>query len=237
MHSLFTSVFYAPLYNGLIFFISLLPYHSVGFAVIFFTLIVKVVLFPLSQKSVRTQFEMKKIEPELNELKLKYKDNKQVQAEKIMQIYKERNINPFAGIFLMLIQFPVLVALYYIFARGGLPTLDHTILYPFTRLPGYINMSFLGANVADKNVYFALITGIAQYFQIHFTMPKQPKSVSKEPSFKDDLSRSMTMQMKYVMPVIIFLIANSFPSVVALYLITSSLFAIGQEFYMRRKFI
>ncbi len=236
MHAFFTSVFYAPLYNGLIFFIAMLPYNSVGLAVIGFTVIVKIILFPLSQKSVRTQFEMKRIEPELNEIKLKYKDNKSLQAEKIMEVYKNKNINPFAGIFLMLIQFPVLVALYYIFAKGGLPVIDHTVLYPFTITPGIINMNFLGANVADKNIYFAVITGIAQYFQIQFTMPKQPKKESKDSNFKDDLSRSMSMQMKFVMPVVIFLIANNLPAVVAIYLITASLFAIGQELYMRRKY-
>ena len=100
---------------------------------------------------------------------------------------------------------------------------------------GEIDMYFLGANIADKSVYFALVAAIAQYLQIQITLPKTPpKDKTKKPSFQDELSRSMGLQMKYVMPVIIFFIAKSFPAVVALYLITSSLFAIGQELYMRR---
>jgi YidC/Oxa1 family membrane protein insertase len=208
----------------------------VGLAVIFFTVIIKIILFPLSQKSVRTQFEMKKLEPELNEIKLKYKDDSALQAEKIMGIYKERNINPFAGIFLMLIQLPVLMALYYVFLKGGLPNLDSSSLYPFTKIPEYISMDFFGADVAKKNLYIAIFAALAQYLQIHFTLPKTQKNKETSNTFNDQLARSMNMQMKYVMPVFIFFIAKSFPAVVALYLITSCFFAIGQELYMRKKY-
>src|ERR1035437_811775 len=124
MSFIFHNFFYAPLYNGLILFINVIPFHDVGLAVILFTCIIKVIIFPLSQQSIKTQFEMKQIEPELNEIKLKYKDDKQVQAEKTMQLYKDKGINPFAGILLMLIQLPILIALYWVFLKGGLPTID-----------------------------------------------------------------------------------------------------------------
>jgi YidC/Oxa1 family membrane protein insertase len=214
-----------------------IPWINVGLAVILFTCIVKVILFPLSQKSVKTQFEMKRIEPELEEIKAKYKDNKQVQAEKIMAIYKERGINPFSGILLMILQLPVLIALYYIFLRGGLPTIDHNTIYSFVKIPSIVNMNFFGVDVGAKSTIFAIIAGLAQFFQIQLTMPKtpKPKEGAKQGGFKDELAKSMNMQMKYVMPIIIFLVARSFPIVVSLYLITSSVFAIGQELYMRKK--
>lgn len=238
MAFLFHNFFYAPLYNGLILFINIIPFHSVGLAVILFTCIVKVVIFPLSQKSIKTQFEMKQIEPEINEIKLKYKDNKQLQAEKTMQLYKEKGINPFAGIFLMLVQLPVLIALYWVFLRGGLPQIDPATIYSFTKIPNVINMSFFSLSVADKSVFFALLVAIAQFFQMQITMSaakKKEVNKDKKPSFTDELSKSMSMQMKYVMPIIMFFIAKSFPLVVSLYLITSSLFAIGQELYVRNK--
>ncbi len=236
MHYIFTTFFYAPLYNCLIFFISILPYHNVWVAVVLFTCIVKVILFPLSQKSIKTQFEMKKIEPELNEIKLKHKDNKTLQAEKTMQLYKERGINPFSGIFLMLLQLPVLLALYYIFLKGGLPKVDTTLVYSFTKIPDIININLFGLSVFDKNTTFAVLAGLAQFFQMQITLPNTPKKekTSDKPDFKDELAKSMNMQMKYVMPIIIFFIARGFPIVVALYLITSSLFAIGQELYVRK---
>ncbi len=241
MHAILKAIFYAPLYNGMIFFINIIPFHNVGLVVILFTCLIKIILFPLSQKSVKTQFEMKKLEPELNELKLRYKDDKKLQAEKTMELYKEKGVNPFSGVLLMLIQLPVLMGLYYIFLHGGLPAIDHTTLYSFISSPAVqnVNMNFLGINVADKSILLALLAAIAQFFQVQITMPKAPKKKDQKdgekPTFKDELSKSMGMQMKYVMPVIIFFIARSFPAVVALYLITSSLFAIGQELYVRRK--
>jgi len=239
MSFLFHNFFYAPLYNGLILFISIIPFHSVGLAVIIFTCVVKVIIFPLSQKSIKTQFEMKQIEPEINELKLKYKDDKKLQAEKIMRLYKEKGINPFAGILLMLVQFPILIALYWVFLKGGLPKIDQTTIYSFTKIPDLINMSFLGISVADKSIVFAIFVAIAQFLQMQITLPKAKKVEVKEgktPAFTDELAKSMNMQMKYVMPIIMFFIAKSFPLVVSLYLITSSLFAIGQELYIKSKY-
>jgi len=227
----------------LILFINIIPFHNVGLAVVLFTCIVKVIIFPLSQQSVKTQFEMKQIEPELNEIKLKYKDDKKIQAEKTMLLYKEKGINPFSGILTMLIQLPVLIALYWIFLKGGLPKIDQTTIYSFTKIPSIISMGFFGISVADKSVVFALIVAVAQFLQMQITIPSTPKS-NKNNGNKDDdkanfsgeLAKSMNMQMKYVMPIIMFFIAKSFPLVVSLYLITSSVFAIGQELYIRRKY-
>ncbi len=239
MHYLFNNIFYLPLYNALIFFISIIPFHNVGVVVVLFTCLIKIILFPFSQRAVKTQFEMKKIEIEVNEMKLKYKDDKKVQAEKTMQLYKDKGINPFSGIFLMLIQLPVLMALYYIFLHGGFPNVNHTDLYSFTIFPAVdsVGMNFLGVNVAEKSIVFALLAAISQFFQMQITIPKTPKKEANKdmPVFKDELAKSMNMQMKYIMPVIIFFIAKNFAVVVSLYLITSSIFAIGQEIYMKRK--
>ena len=237
MSFLFHNFFYAPLYNGMVLLVAILPFHNVALTVILFTCLVKVIIFPLSQQSIKTQFEMKQIEPEINDIKLKYKDNKQLQAEKTMQLYKEKGINPFAGIFLMLIQLPILIALYWVFLKGGLPNIDQSTIYSFTKIPSSVNMNFFGVSVAEKSVLFAIFVAIAQFFQMKITLPKPVKKENKEnPSFSDELSKSMSMQMKYVMPVIMFFIAKSFPLVVSLYLITSSLFAIGQELYIRSKY-
>lgn len=235
MSFLFHNFFYVPLYNGLIFFISILPFHNVALGVILFTCLIKIVIFPLSQQSIKTQFEMKQIEPEINEIKLKYKDNKQVQAEKTMALYKTKGINPFAGIFLMLIQLPILIALYLVFLKSGLPEIDPKAIYSFTKIPEFVNMDFFGVSVASKSVFFAFIVALAQFFQMQITLPKPAKKEKNDekPTFSDELAKSMNMQMKYVMPIVMFFIAKSFPLVVSLYLITSSLFAIGQELYVR----
>ncbi len=101
MKTLFTELLYQPLYNILIGLIDILPNADIGFAVIILTVFVKVILFPLSKKAIKTQLLMKEIEPELKELKVKYKDNQQELAQKTLQMYRDKGVNPFAGIFLV----------------------------------------------------------------------------------------------------------------------------------------
>ncbi len=238
MHIFLKTVFYLPLYNSLIFFISILPFHNVGLAVILFTIFIKIVLFPFSQKAAKNQIEMKSLEKDLALIKEQYKDDKKAQAEKTMALYKDKGINPFSGIFLMLIQLPILMTLYYIFIHAGFPDINHLNLYGFTSFPqaGTVSMSFLGIDVASHSNIFAFLAAVAQFLQVKLTLPSAPKKEkSAKSSFGEELSRSMSVQMKYVMPAVIFLIARSFPAVVSLYLITSSLFTVGQELYIKRK--
>jgi len=236
--SFFHAVLYKPLYNAFIGLIGAFPWIDAGIVVILFTIIIKLILFPLSQKSVRSQIEMKKIQPEIDEIKVKYKDNKQEQALKTMNLYKERGINPFSGIFLALIQLPILIALYMVFYKEGLSTVNSDLLYSFIHVPDQINTFFLGLfDITQKSTIVAFIVAVGQYYQIKFTMPaiKKEEGGKKDVSFQGELAKSMSIQMKYVMPVFMFFIAKSFASLISLYLITSSVFAIGQELYMRKK--
>jgi len=231
-------ILYKPLYNVFIGFVGTFPWLDAGIVVILFTLLIKLILFPLSQKSVRSQIEMKKIQPAIDEIKIKYKDNKQEQALKTMNLYKEKGVNPFSGIFLALIQLPILIALYMVFYKGGLSEIHVDSLYSFIKAPEHINTIFLGLfDITQKNTILAIIVALGQFFQIKFTMPaiKKEEGGKKDVSFQGELAKSMSMQMKYVMPVFMFFIARSFASLVSLYLITSSVFAVGQEIYMRKK--
>ena len=90
-----------------------------------------------------------------------------------MELYKEHNLNPFSGCFLILLQLPVIFALYYVF-RGGFVFSADT-LYSFVSLPTSINTSFLGIDLVKKSVVIALLAGITQYFQIRLSMPTAPK--------------------------------------------------------------
>ena len=238
--SIFNAVLYQPLYNALIGFVGAFPWMDVGIVVILFTLLIKLILFPLSQKSVYSQIEMKKIQPAIDEIKLKYKDNKQEQALKTMALYKEKKINPFSGVILALIQLPILIALYMVFYKGGLSQIHTDLLYSFIKSPEHINTMFLGLfDITEKNTILAIIVALGQYLQIKYTMPtiKKAEGDKKDTSFQGELAKSMSMQMKYVMPVFMFFIAKSLASLVSLYLVTSSIFAIGQEIYMRKKLI
>lgn len=241
MSYLFNTYLYIPLYNAFIGFIGTFPWIDAGIVVVLFTIIVKLILFPLSQKSVRSQIEMKKIQPEIDALKLKYKDNKQEQALKTMALYKEKGVSPFSGVFLTLIQLPILIALYMVFYKNSLGQINTGILYSFIHAPEHINTFFLGLfDITQKNTVVAVIVAVGQYLQIKYTMPAAPapkpgEEVKKDTSFQGELAKSMSMQMKYVMPIFMFFIARSFASLVSLYLITSSVFAVGQELYMRKR--
>lgn len=237
MSHLFNLFFYKPLYNGLIFLIGVLPWVDIGIVVILFTCLVKLVLFPLSKKSVLTQIKMKEIQPELDVIKEKYKDSKQEQSLKVMALYKERKINPFSGILLIFIQIPIIFALYFVFLKGGLPKINSDLLYSFIKIPASIDVSFLGLlDITQKSYAMAFFAALTQFFQVKFAAPKIKKTGASgnESSFKDDLAKSMSIQMKYILPIIIFFIAKGLPSVVALYWTTSNLFTIGQELYLRR---
>jgi len=234
MVAFFNTFFYNPLYNGLIFLIDVVPFADVGLAIIALTVVVKLILFPLSKKAVRTQIIMRAVEPELKKLKEKYKD-KQEQARKVMQFYKEKGINPFSGVLLIFIQIPIILALYWVFFRGGLPEINTDILYSFIQEPKLINMDFLGQiNMSGRSLLLAAMAGISQYFQIKYSLPPM-KDRTENASLKDDLARSFQLQMRYFLPFFIFIFSYFISAAVALYWVTSNMFAIGQEIIIRRK--
>jgi len=235
MASFFHTLFYQPLYNGLILLMDALPWFDAGIIIILFTLIIKLALFPLSKKAVVAQIEMKKIEPELKKIKEKYKDDSPEQARRTMALYKERKINPFSSLVTTLIQLPIIFALYFVFLRSGLPTVDQGLLYSFTTSPHLIDMNFLGLiNIANKSIILAVLAGVSSFFQIRFSMPVYKKTEGAQ-SFRDDLSRSMNLQMRYIFPVIIFFISLNISGAVALYWVTSNIFTLAQEFFIRKK--
>jgi len=237
MSYLFNLFFYNPLYNGLVALLAAIPFVDAGVAVILFTIIVKLILFPLSKKSVKTQLVMKDIQPEIDQIKEKCKGNKQEEAVKTMALYKEKGVNPFSGILLVILQIPIIFALYFIFLKGGLPKIDTSLLYSFVPIPATVNMNFLGLlDISKANAIAAILVGLSQFFQIRFTLPKATpkKAEGGSLSFKDELAKSMNLQMKYVLPVFITIAAWALPAVVSFYWITSNLFAIGQEVYMRQ---
>jgi len=234
MISFFHAVFFRPLYNGFIFLMDILPWLDAGVIVVIFTVIVKFILYPLSRRAAISQIEMKTIEPELRVIKEKYKDNKEEQARRTMALYKEKKVNPFAGIVVILIQLPIIFALYFVFIKTGLPDVNRELLYFFVKIPENINMDFLGIlNITDKSIILALLAGITSYIQIKAVLPAHKESGEKK-SFQSDLAKSMNMQMRYVMPVITFLISYQISGVVALYWFTSNVFAIFQDRFLRR---
>lgn len=232
---IFATIFYQPLYNTLVLILSVVPGANVGVSIILLTVVVRGVLLPLSHKSVVSQAKMRSLTPHLEKLKEKHKDNKQEQARKTMELYKEHGINPFSGCLLVLIQLPIIFALYFVFFKG-LPNLNVEHLYSFVTLPPTVSMMFLGVLLSKKSLFFALFAAISQYYQIKLSIPAMaPAEKDAKPSFKDDFARSFNLQMRYMLPIIVFGISYSISAAVALYWTTSNLFSVAHELYVKRK--
>ena len=231
--------FFDPVYNGLVFFIKVIPGGDVGLAIIATVIVVKTILLPLSIKAAKTQRIMREIEPELKALKEKFKDNREEQARAMMAIYKEAGMNPFASIFLLLLQIPIVIALYFSVYTGGgieLPQINVELLYSFIVSPVTVTMDFLGViDIADKSLILALLAAVTQYYQIKLSLPElPPKDPNAAPDMKEDFMRNMQTQMRYVMPVLIFFAAYFISAAIALYFFVSNLVGIAQEFYIRK---
>ncbi len=231
--------FFDPVYNGLIFFIDVIPGGDVGLAIIATVIVVKTILLPLSIKAAKTQRVMREIDPKLKEIKETLKDKREEQAQAMMKIYREAGINPFASIFLIFLQIPIIIALYFSVYTGGgiaLPAINVDLLYSFIPVPEFADMNFMGMiDITGKSLVLALLAGVTQYYQVKLAMPALPPRDPKvAPNFKDDFSRNMQLQMRYVMPVIIFFVAYAVSAAIALYFFVSNAVAILQEVYVRK---
>lgn len=231
MSFLYHSFFFDPLYNILMLLFKVLPWADAGVIVILLTILVRLIIFPLSRKAVLAQVKMAEIGPELAKIKEKYKDKTEEQAKMTLALYREKGVNPFSGILVIIIQIPVILALYQIFLH--FPKINSALLYSFVAKPDHINTIFLGfLDITAKSVPLAFLAAASTFFQFQFSMKGQTQP--KGNSFGDNLTRSMQTQMKYFFPVIVFLISYKISGVIALYWLTTNLFTIGQELFVRK---
>lgn len=235
---MYNTFIYYPIYNALVFLTALMPGNDVGLAVVVLTLIVKSLLAPLSHKTITAQKKMKDLEPLINQIKETHKKDQQAQAMKIMDLYKEHGVNPFSGVFLMLIQIPIILALFFVFQTKI--DLTAPFIYSFVLRPESIGMNFLGLiDLTQKNIILAILVAITQFIQAKYSLPPTPKTEPKKdgekPSFGEDFAQSMNFQVKYVLPIFIGFVAYGLTAVVSLYWIVNNVFTIIHEFWVRRK--
>lgn len=236
---LWHTFFFDPVYNALVFFIDIFPNGDVGLAIIATVILVKILLFPLSLKAVKTQKIMRELEPRLREIKEQYKDQREEQARAMMALYREAGMNPFASIGVMFIQIPFIIALYFAVANGGgvaLPQINSALLYSFIPTPEAVSMVFLTIfDITEKSLPLALVAGATQFWYTKLAMPTlAPKEKGAAPSFKDDFARNMQFQMRYVMPILITIIAYTLSAAIALYFVVSNVVTIIQELAVRK---
>ncbi len=101
MSSIWNTIIYQPIYNILIFIVDNVTFGDIGFAIIIVTIIVKLALSPLTKKSIRSQILMKKMEPEMKQIKKDYANNKEEQAKKTFELYKNMEPTLFLVVWLL----------------------------------------------------------------------------------------------------------------------------------------
>lgn len=230
MASFFETILYQPIFNLFIGFYDIIP--DVGVAILLITLLIKLVLYPLTAKSIKAQRELQEIQPKLVALKKKYKDDQQKLAQETMKLYSEHKVNPFGSCLPILIQIPIFLALFWVL-RDGLGDANYDLLYSFVPTPENLNAVSLGIiDLSKPNILMALLAGGAQFMQAKTLMRKRPTKPVPESGKDEDMMAMMNKQMLYVMPVLTAFISMGLPSGVALYWFLSTAFtAVQQHFF------
>ncbi len=229
---LYNDIIYRPLLNLLVFFYNVIPGHDVGVVIILLTLLIRLVLAPSFHKSLKSQKAMNDLQPKLNELKEKYKNDKEGQAKAMMALYKDNKINPLSSCLPLVIQLPVLIGLYQVFRIALNPAVDIVTrlkgLYPFVNAPHSISPFLFGLlDLSKPSIALGIIAGLAQFWQSKLMMPKTPG--------QDATAKAMSFQTTYVLPLVSVVIAIKLPAGLPLYWVVTTLFAVAQQYYILRK--
>jgi len=222
---IFNTIFYQPIFNLLVYIYNIIPGHDLGLAIIVLTLIIKLVLYIPSKRSIKSQKELATIQPEIDELKEKYKDDKDKMGPELMALYKRKGVNPFSSCLPMVIQLPFLFAIYRVFFNGL--TNEHAMdsLYSFVYNPGILNPNAFGfINLAEKSIWLALLAGAAQFWQSKMLMAK------KKPGASSGGMAGMGAQMTYIMPIFTVFIGARFPAGLTLYWFLGTMFSVAQQY-------
>lgn len=232
LYTLYSDVIYRPLLNLLVFFYNVIPGHDIGVVIILLTILIRLALAPSFHKSLKSQKAMNDLQPKLNEMREKHKDDKEAQAKAMMALYKEHKINPLSSCLPLLVQLPLLIALYQVFNKALNSTVDLSVrlqgLYSFVHRPEVLNPTFFGLiDLSKPNIYFGVIAGLAQFWQGKLMMPKTAS--------QDATAKAMSFQTTYILPLVSVVIAVKLPAGLPLYWIVTTLFAVAQQYYIIRQ--
>lgn len=223
---MFETLFYQPIYNVLVFLYDHIG--DLGITIILVTILVKAILYPFSKKTLKAQKALQQLQPKLQELQKKYKDNKEQLARETMELYKKEKVNPFSSCLPLIIQLPFLFAVFRVFRDGFHEETLH-LVYPFITRPESIDPSLLGMiNLADPSIPLAVLAGLAQFWQTSMLIStKQPKVQGSE---DESMTALMNKQMRYVMPLVTIFIGSRLPGGLALYWLIFTLLTVAQQY-------
>ena len=218
----FTLVLMDPMINFLVILDQLL-FNSFGLAIIAFTIIIRAVMFPLTLRQLHQTRAMQALQPRIQELQKKFSDPKRRQEE-LMKAYREAGVNPLGCLGPMLLQLPVMIALFYA-VRQSLALAPESLdklnghLYSWSYIQNGVPLeeSFLGMDLREDNFLMVGLVGITTWAQSKTTVTPTT----------DDKARAQQQLMMYMMPLMFMFFALSFPSGVSIYWVVTSVVSIG----------
>lgn len=243
LNYIYTEGIYRPLFNLMVWLYNVIPGNDIGIAIVILTILIRLVFYGMNTRSIKSQKQLQELQPKIKELQQKYKEDKETQAKKLMELYQKNKINPLSGCLPILVQLPILIALYHVF-MNGFKDESLAMLYQGVFNPKHLNPMSLGfVNLSEPNFLLAFIAGILQYFQTKMLMggkeERKPEDKDKEDKSEEDktpdFAKMMNKQMMYILPVMTFVFALSFPSGLALYWAVTTGFAIIQQYLIMRK--
>ncbi len=231
---MFQTFFYQPVLNLLVFLYNIVPGNDLGIAIILLTIVIKLILLPLSKKSIKSQKALQDLQPKTEELKKKFKDNKEAMSKAMLELYKKNKVNPFSSCLPLIIQLPFLFAVFRVF-RDGFDNGTLDLVYPFITRPEAINYMSLGfIDLSVRNIPMAVMAGAAQFWQTKMMLAKKPPI--KSPGAKDEnMAAIMNKQMLYFMPLLTVVIGIQFPGGLALYWLVTTVLTGAQQAWLFNK--
>lgn len=212
----------------MVWFYTVLPGQDLGLAIIALTVAIRVLLTPLLAKGQKAQKNLALLQPEIKKIQDNLKNNREAQSRALMELYAKHKVNPFSGCLLMVLQLPVLIALFGVF-RSGLEPSALSYLYAFVENPGALNpLAFGLLDLSKGNLYLGAVAALTQYFQTKLTMPQQ------SPRSGGDFARALSQQSLYIFPVVILVWSYTLPSALTLYWTVLNVFGILQELIVKR---
>ncbi|MCK9360691.1 YidC/Oxa1 family membrane protein insertase [Patescibacteria group bacterium] len=235
--NLFNTIFFQPILNLLVWLYVTIPGQDIGIAIILLTIIVKVVLYPLTHLQIKQQRSMQELQPKIEEIRQRLKDDKEKQASELMALYKTEKVNPASSCLPLLLQLPIFLALFHAL-QVGLKSEGLNMLYPFVANPQTINAMFLGLfDLTQPNYVLAILAGLVQFWQTRQILkppaatvtPPPPELANKEGAKDESMTAIMNKQMTYMMPIMTIVIGFSLPGGLTLYWLVMSLLTVAQQ--------
>jgi YidC/Oxa1 family membrane protein insertase len=262
---MFTTIIVQPIFNLLVLIYALIPGHNFGLAIILFTILVRLLMWPLVKKQLHHARALRELQPELKKIKASAKGDRQKESQLTMELYKEKEINPFASLGIVLVQLPILIGLY-LGLKKIIDDPQQIIDFSYPALHNLSWMKELSGNIhhfdntlfgvvdltrkATGPIYWpalliAFASAVAQYLQSKQLMPQSHESRSLKKILSEagqgktadqqEVNAAVGRSTLIFIPVLVFVFALQLPAALPLYWLTSSTVAYWQQSIILRE--